>query len=88
MRSEVFGPDGETEWRVTFADYRFVPDPTDDASPRRGLMMPFRLRFVDPRRGTDTLVRFERVELNVDVPEGAFRQEPRPGLAVEEVACE
>src|SRR5690606_27046549 len=38
IRSEVFGPDGQTEWRVTFGDYQFVADPTDESSPRRGVM--------------------------------------------------
>lgn len=87
MRSEVFGPAGDTEWRVTYADYQFVEDPEDDAAPRRGVVMPFTLRFEDPRRGTDTLVRFTRIDLNVEVPEGAFEQTPRPGLTVERVGC-
>ena len=55
-RSEVFAPDGSTEWRVTYDDYRFVRDP-DDAQ-RRGVVMPYTVRFVDPRSGADTLVRF------------------------------
>ncbi len=88
MRSEVFAASGETEWRVTFDDYRFVEDPTDTAQPRRGVMMPFTLRFEDPRRNTDTLVRFQRIDLNVEVPEGTFQQEPRPGLSVELVSCD
>lgn len=87
-RSEVFAPNGPTEWRVTFDDYRFVADPTDTAHPQRGVMMPYTLRFEDPNRGTDTLVRFERIDLNVEVPSDAFTQEPRPGLAVEEVTCD
>lgn len=87
IRSEVFGPAGETEWRVTYEDYRFVPDPEDEATPQRGLVMPYTLRFEDPGRGTDTLVRFSRIDLNVEVPEGAFEQAPRPGLVVEHVGC-
>jgi hypothetical protein len=87
-RSEVFAPDGSTEWRVTYDDYTFVEDPRDDASPRRGMVMPFTVRFEDPRRGQDTMVRFERVDLNVEVPPGAFEQRPRPGLTVEPVACD
>ena len=88
IRSEVFAPDGTTEWRVTYGDYAFVEDPTDESTPRRGVMLPFTLRFEDPRRGTDTLLRFEDIDLNVEPPEGAFQQEPRPGLAVEEVTCD
>lgn len=88
VRSEVFAPDGTTEWRVTYGDYAFVEDPTDDRSPRRGVMLPFTLRFEDPRRGTDTLLRFEDIDLNVEPPPGAFQQQPRPGLTIEEVACD
>lgn len=88
LRSEVFSPEGETEWRVTYRDYQFVADPEDDATPRRGVVMPFTLRFEDPRRGTDTLVRFTSIDLNVQVPAGAFEQAPRPGLTVERVHCD
>ncbi len=88
MRSEVFGPAGDTQWRVTYGDYQFVPDPTDSATPQRGVVMPFTLRFEDPRRGTDTLVRFTDIDLNVEVPEGAFQQTPRPGLTVHRVGCD
>ena len=85
-RSEVFAPDGSTEWRVRYDDYRFVEDPTDEAG--RGVVMPFTVRFEDPRRGADTRVRFDRVELNVEVPEGAFTQTPRPGLTQHRVGCD
>lgn len=85
-RSEVYAPDGALEWRVTYDDYRFVADPQDDAG--RGVVMPFTLRFEDPRRGADTRVRFDRVDLNVEVPADAFTQEPRPGLTVRPVGCE
>ena len=85
-RSEVFNPDGSTAWRVTYDDYRFVEDPTDDEG--RGVAMPFTVRFVDPRHGVDTEVRFEDIDLNVEVPPDTFVQEPRPGLAVEEVTCD
>ena len=36
-KSEVFAPDGQLEWRVTYDDYRFVADPTDDAG--RGVIV-------------------------------------------------
>ncbi|MEZ4338275.1 MAG: hypothetical protein R3B82_16765 [Sandaracinaceae bacterium] len=85
-KSEVFAPDGQLEWRVTYDDYRFVADPTDDQG--RGVMMPFTVRFEDPRRGADTRVRFEDVDLNVEVPADAFTQEPRPGLTMRHVGCD
>ncbi|HJL16191.1 MAG TPA: DUF4292 domain-containing protein [Sandaracinaceae bacterium LLY-WYZ-13_1] len=87
-RSEVFAPGGATEWRVTYDDYRFVEDPLDDQRPRRGVVMPFSVRFEDPRRDQDTLVRFQEVDLNVEVPPGTFQQRPRPGLTIEEVTCD
>lgn len=86
-RSEVFGPGGTTLWRVTYGDHRFVEDPTDTRSPRRGVVMPFSVRFEDPVNGVDTLVRFADIDLNVEVPQGVFQQEPRPGLTVEPVTC-
>jgi hypothetical protein len=85
-QTEVRTRGGDIEWRVTYDDYRFIEDP--QGTEERGLVMPFRVRFEDPRRGVDTLVRFERIDLNVEVPQDAFVQEPRPGLNVEEVACD
>jgi len=87
-RSEVFAPDGSMMWRVTYDDYRFILDPNDDASPPRGVVMPFDVRFEDPRTGADTRVRFNDVELNVEVPPGVFQQTPRPGLTQEQVSCQ
>lgn len=85
-RSEVFNADGSTQWRVTYDDYRFVADPADGEG--RGVAMPFTVRFVDPRHGVDTEVRFEDIDLNVEVPPDTFEQEPRPGLTVEQVSCD
>ncbi len=87
-RSEVFAPDGSLRWRVTYDDYRFVVDPRDDASPPRGVVIPYTVRFEDPRTGADTRVRFNDVELNVEVPAGVFEQTPRPGLTQERVGCD
>ncbi|MFK7990586.1 MAG: DUF4292 domain-containing protein [Sandaracinaceae bacterium] len=87
-RSELKDEHGQTLWRVTYDDYAFVEDPLDTQTPRRGLVMPRTLRFEEPERGVDTLVRFDRLDLNVEVPEGAFSQRPRPGLQVEQVYCD
>ncbi|MBX3274093.1 MAG: DUF4292 domain-containing protein [Sandaracinaceae bacterium] len=85
-RSEVFHPDGRLQWRVTYDDYRFVVDPRDAEG--RGVVMPFTVRFEDPGNGADTRVRFERLDLNVEVPPDAFTQTPRPGLTVRHLGCE
>jgi len=84
-RSEVFAADGTTEWRVTYDDYQFVADPADEAG--RGVVMPFTVRFEDPSTGADTRVRFSQIDLNVEVPSGAFTQRLRPGLSARRVGC-
>lgn len=81
--SAVYGPDGSLEWRVTWDDYRAVADAAGAS-----VEMPFRIQFEMPSRGIDTLVRFESIDLNVEVPADAFVQSPRPGLPVETVQCE
>ncbi|MGF1464971.1 MAG: hypothetical protein ACFCGT_02455 [Sandaracinaceae bacterium] len=90
-RSEVFGPDGATRWRVTYGDYRFLEDPADAEEPKRGVVLPFTVRFEDPRRGVDTLVSFRWIELNpVDRPVRPedFTQRPDPGLTRRTVPCD
>ncbi len=87
MRSERLLPDGSLEWRVTYDDYRIVEDPSDTESPRRGVALPFRVRFEHPDQQIDTEVRVRSLELNADVPASSFVQEPRPGLSIEPVEC-
>ncbi len=86
-RAEVREPGGAVLWTVTWDDYRVVEDPLDVESPRRGVAMPHRIRFVHPARGIDTDMRIESMEINVEVPGGAFQQEPRGGLSIEPVEC-
>ena len=50
--------------------------------------MPFRVQFLDRINDADTLVRFQSIDLNVEAPEGAFAQAPRPGLPIERVVCD
>jgi hypothetical protein len=85
-RSEVHLPNGELAWRVTYDDYRFLASPGAEGG--RGVVMPYEVRFEDPRRGIDTLMRFEDIDLNVEPPPDAFAQEPRPGLETEEASCD
>ncbi len=85
--SEVLTADGALDWRVRFDDHRVVEDPADTETPHRGVAMPFRVQFEQPSRDIDTLVRFVSIELGPQVPEGAFHQDPRPGLPVEPVEC-
>lgn len=85
--SEVHAADGTLEWRVRYDDHHVVEDPADTESPHRGVAMPFTVRFELPSRDIDTLVRFSSIELNPSIPEDAFHQSPREGLAVEPVEC-
>lgn len=85
--SVLHAADGSLFWRIRWDDHRFVPDPRSDASPPEGVSMPYRVQVELPAQGIDTLVRFERIEINVEIPEGAFTQDVRPGLSVEPVEC-
>jgi len=86
VRSEVFDGEGDTVWRATFDDHRVIRDPLSDSG--MGVAMPFSIRFEHPAENADTTVNFEDVDLNVEVPEGAFSQQPRPGIAVDQVLCD
>lgn len=85
--TSVRGPDGAEALRIRWDDHRFVPDPRSEASPPEGIALPHRIHIELPREGIDVLVRLERIEINVDLPDDAFRQEPRPGLEIEPVEC-
>ncbi len=85
VRSQVFDARG-TVWKATFDDYRVLADPESDEG--FGVAMPFEVRFEHPRENADTTVRFEEIDVNVDVPAAAFQQAPRPGLPVEHVPCD
>jgi len=79
VRAERFDANNNAIWRVTYDDYRAV---------QGGLMLPFRVHVEDLKRGADAILRFEDIDVNVKIPEGAFSQTPRPGLSVEDVTCE
>ncbi len=82
LRSELYGPDGRTQWRATFDDHRMV---AADGVP---VSVPYSIRVEQPAGGTDILLRFKRIELNPEIPVGAFVQDPRPGMRLETVRCE
>jgi hypothetical protein len=85
--SEVHEADGSLAWRVRFDDHRVIEDPLDTETPRRGVAMPFAIHFELPSHDIDTLVRFNSIDLNPEIPDDAFHQEPRDGLSVEPVEC-
>ena len=85
--SVLTGPDGLVTFRIRWDDHRFVVDPRSTSSPPEGLALPHRVQIELPREGVDTLVRFDRIEINVELPDDAFTQTVRPGLSVEPVEC-
>lgn len=85
VRSQVFDGSG-TVWKATFDDWRVIPDPGSEQG--YGVAMPYQVRFEHPREDADTTVRFEDIDLNVQVPEDAFAQTARPGLPAEQVLCD
>jgi hypothetical protein len=78
---------GVSQLRIRWDDHRFVVDPRSTTSPQEGLALPHRVQVELPARGVDTLIRFDRIEINVEMPEDVFTQEVREGLAVEPVEC-
>ena len=85
--SLLYDAAGALVWRIRWDDYRFVEDPEDTQTPRRGIAMAHRIQLELPAQNVDTLVRFERIELNAPIPSDAFTQAVRPGLSVEPVEC-
>ena len=87
IRSEMFNPDGTTEWRATYDDWTVIVDP-ESGEQEMGVALPMKVRFEHPAQNADTTVRFQEIDLNVTVPPNAFSQSPRPGIPAEEVSCQ
>ncbi|MCA9603438.1 MAG: DUF4292 domain-containing protein [Polyangiales bacterium] len=83
VRADVYDARGKLVWRATYDDYASVRIGDGGA-----VVLPFRVRVEHPSRGADTRIRFQKIDIGVKPPDGAFAQSPRPGLAVEEVVCE
>ncbi len=82
VRSELFDAEGHLLWRASFDDFQVVRDPED--SEGRGVALPFYIRFEDPRREADTVVRFKRLEITHEAPPAeTFHQDVPPGVSVE-----
>ncbi len=87
-RSEVFGTDGKSIWNVEFDSYSVVTERNArQSSLPQGVALPMRVRLIDRRNGADTIIRFKRIELNVDAPKQAFSQTAPPGSRAERVDC-
>lgn len=78
-------------WSVRFDDYRFLEDPKSEASPKEGIVMPFRVKFVQRMQTgetTETTLRFSGIELNPDLVVDAFVEPIRPGMEERPSACD
>lgn len=75
-----YSPAGAKLYHVRYEDYRAVGN--------QGARLPFTVRIEDTESDSDAVLRFQSIDVNVKVPEGAFEQTPRAGLAVEQVGCD
>lgn len=82
-RSSLESASGHVFWRAEYNDYREV----QQADGTR-FEVPFHLRVVQPATETDTLVRFQEVIPNPEIPGGAFAQRTPAGVATVESPCE
>jgi hypothetical protein len=78
-RSELFAPDGASEWRASYDDYERIEGRVE---------LPMEVRVEQRASGTDTLLRFKEITLDPELPDAAFKQVPRAGLVQEEAPCE
>lgn len=76
-RSIERAPDGTKRWEATYDDYVEVD----------GRYFPTDVRFVDEREKAETAVRVKSIELDPVIPEGAFHQEPAPGMTIDLADC-
>lgn len=83
MTSSLEGPDGHLYWRAEYDDYTWVRTPDGG-----GFDVPFKVRVQQPSSDTDTLVKFQEVIPNPDIPPEAFVQGVPSGVTVEEASCD
>jgi len=82
VRSEVYDHAGKSSMRIEYGDYRVL------GSRGAKIAMPFLVHVTQPALGRDTQIRFKQIELDAEVPAGAFAQEPLPGMQQEEASCD
>lgn len=78
VSATLWSPAGTKLFRVRYEDYQKVG----------ATELPHTVRIDDFESDADAVLRMTDVAIDVDVPEGAFSQTPRAGLAIEEVSCE
>lgn len=88
-RAAGFAATGQALWRLSYDDYRVVPDPRGPkrGGRRLGVAMPFQVRYADLRRGITLALTFRSMSLNVEVPARAFVQSAPPGVRRRRMQC-
>jgi hypothetical protein len=76
-RSVERAASGETRWEASYDEYIEVD----------GHWFPTNVRFVDQVNDADTSVRVKSVTVDPAIPDGAFHQEPSPGMSIEFASC-
>ena len=76
---------GDEVFRVEYGDYEEASG-ENGAGPR--VSLPRRVHFFDRKNDTDVLVRFRQIDLNIEIPDGAFTQQPPAGSSVEHSGCD
>jgi hypothetical protein len=82
LRSEVYDRRGRSRLRLRYEDYRPLQ------SGGRMVATPFTVRVEMPVEGSDTLIRFKEIALDVQVPKEAFVQTQLPGMQPEVASCD
>lgn len=84
MRVELYDPQGKREYKVLYDEYKVL------ALPRQhmGVAMPHRVEFFDGKRGSEVLLKFKKIDLNVPIEAATFSQQPQPGMRLKEELCE
>jgi hypothetical protein len=75
-----FNQNDKRLYQVRYEDYK--------ALGKAGVRLPFTVRIEDFTSGSDAVLRFQSIDLNVRVPDGAFVQSASPGLTFEDVSCD
>jgi outer membrane lipoprotein-sorting protein len=76
----LYGADGKRLFRVRYEDYA--------AAGEGQARLPTTVYIEDFANAADAVLRFKDIDLNVTIPEGAFRLSPRPGLSVQDMPCQ
>ena len=75
----VFWHKGKIVYDLRFRDHRAAANST---------ILPHRISFSMPERGTVVELVYRSIEIDPEIPEGTFTQEPPPGLPVYHVDCD